>query len=64
MSLRKKILIGLAVVFIIIQFFTINKTNPPVEAGIDMIKVEQVPTQIEGILRTSCYDILCFFKTS
>jgi len=56
MSIRKKILAGLVVLFVIIQFFTIDKTNPPVEAEIDMITVEQVPTQIVGILKTSCYD--------
>ena len=56
MSKSKKILIGLAVLFIIIQFFSIDKSNPPVEAGVDMIEVVQVPTEIEAILKTSCYD--------
>jgi hypothetical protein len=53
---RKKIFVGLAVVFIFMQFFTIDKTNPPVEAGVDMVNVEQVPTDVAGILKTSCYD--------
>ena len=56
MSKSKKILIGLAVLFIIIQFFSIDKSNPPVEAGVDMIEVVQVPAEIEAILKTSCYD--------
>jgi len=56
MSLTKKILVGLAVLFVIIQFFRIDKTNLPVEASVDMIKVMKVPTEIEGILSTSCYD--------
>ena len=56
MSISKKIVIGLALVFIFMQFFTIDKANPPVEAGVDMVNVEQVPTEIAGILKTSCYD--------
>ena len=56
MSVTKKIFVGLAVLFVVIQFFRIDKTNPPVDASVDMIKSAQVPSEIESILKTSCYD--------
>ena len=56
MSIVKKILLGLAAIFVIIQFFRIDKTNPPVDPVLDMINVVQVPAEIQGILKTSCYD--------
>ena len=54
--MKKKILIGLLVVFVIIQFFRIDKTNPKVDATKDFINVNQTPDNIAGILKTSCYD--------
>ena len=56
MSLIKKISIGLLAIIVIIQFFRIDKTNPPVDPALDMINVAQVPEEIESILKTSCYD--------
>jgi len=56
MSLIKKLSIGLLAIIVIIQFFRIDKTNPPVDPALDMINVVQVPAEIEGILKTSCYD--------
>ena len=52
----KKILIGLAVLIVVIQFFRIDKTNPitPIEKG--FIEINQPPTEITAILKTSCYD--------
>lgn len=52
----KKVLIVLAVVFIIIQFFRIDKTNPPVNEGMDFLKIKNTPENIATVIRTSCYD--------
>jgi Haem-binding domain len=52
----KKIIIGLIVLLIAIQFFRIDKTNPPVDQTKDFIALTKPSAEIEGILRTSCYD--------
>ncbi|WP_374442449.1 heme-binding domain-containing protein [Epilithonimonas sp.] len=52
----KKILLILAVVFIFIQFFQIDKTNPPVNEGMDFLKIKDTPEPIAKIIRNSCYD--------
>lgn len=52
----KNILIAVVAVFIIMQLFQINKTNPPVRQEKDLITLTQPPEPIEQILRTACYD--------
>lgn len=52
----KKMLVVLLVAFIIIQFFPIDKTNPPVDAGMDFLKIKKTPEPIAKIITTSCYD--------
>lgn len=52
----KKMLVVLLVAFIIIQFFPIDKTNPPVDAGMDFLKIKHTPEPIAKIITTSCYD--------
>lgn len=47
------ILIG---VLIVIQFFRIDKTNPPVDIQKDYLTVAQVPMEIGKVFKTSCYD--------
>ena len=46
----KKILIGLVVILVAIQFIPVEKTNPPVTQDINP------PENISMILKTSCYD--------
>ncbi len=46
----KKIIIGIVILLVVIQFFGPEKTNPPVKA--DLIADVSVKT----ILKTSCYD--------
>ena len=46
----KKVLIGLVILFIAIQFFSDRKTNPPVKAEID------APTEVKAIFQRACYD--------
>lgn len=52
----KKILIALLVGFIIIQFFPIDKTNPPVNKGMDFLVIKKTPEDITALVRNSCYD--------
>lgn len=56
MSAMKKILIVLLVAFVIIQFFPIDKTNPPVTKGMDFLISKQTPEPIAQKIRNSCYD--------
>jgi len=46
----KKILIGLAVILVGIQFIPLDRSNPPVTKEID------APPNVLSILKTSCYD--------
>lgn len=52
----KKILIILAVLFVIIQFFRIDKTNPPVNEGMDFLTIKNTPENVASKIRASCYD--------
>lgn len=50
MSTRKKVVVGLVVAFVGIQFVPVRRDNPPVEAAIE------VPENVRTVLETSCYD--------
>ena len=52
----KKIGIGLVALFIAIQFFRIDKTNPAIDLNQDFIEITKPPTEVAQILKTSCYD--------
>ncbi len=54
--MKKKILYGLLVILIIIQFFRIDKTNPAIKIENDFIEINNPPEEIASILKTSCYD--------
>ena len=57
MSVTKKIFIGLVLLlFVVIQFFRIDKTNPPVEPDLDIVNVVKAPVVVSEMLKTSCYD--------
>lgn len=49
-------LITLLVIFIGMQFFQINKENPPVNPNEDFLTMTQAPTEIATMIKTSCYD--------
>jgi len=53
---KKPILLALAALFILLQFFQIDKTNPPVDTNNDYITMQNPPTEIAEMMRTSCYD--------
>ena len=52
----KKLLLVLLVVFIVMQFFRIDKTNPKVEKAKDFITIANPPADVETMLRSACYD--------
>ncbi len=52
----KKIFYILVVVFIVIQFFRIDKTNPPTNKGMDFLTIKNTPTALASAIRSSCYD--------
>jgi len=53
---RKHILPILGVIFILIQFFRIDKTNPPVDSSLDFISTMKPPTAIAENIKVACYD--------
>lgn len=52
----KKILIGLLIVLVVIQFFRIDKTNPPVDESQEFMTLMSPPAEIATLMKTSCYD--------
>ena len=53
---RKHILPILGVIFILMQFFRIDKTNPPIDLEMDFIATEKPPEAIAQKLVDACYD--------
>ena len=52
----KRILIALLLIFILIQFFRIDKTNPESDPSKDFITITNPPDEIKDMLKESCYD--------
>lgn len=52
----KKLLLALGVVFVVIQFFRIDKTNPAVDPAQDFLSTLKPSAEISGLLKTACYD--------
>lgn len=52
----KKLFIGLLVAFVFIQFFRIDKTNPPVDQGMDFLTIKNTPKGVADNIRNACYD--------
>lgn len=52
----KKILLIFLVVFIIIQFFPIDKSNPAPTPQMDFLTIKNTPAGIAKLIRQSCYD--------
>ena len=53
--IRTILMVALAAL-VIIQFFQIDKTNPPVEKAQDFLAATNPPTEITNLLKTACYD--------
>lgn len=56
MSKKKKIFLGLLIVFVILQFFRPSKTNLPVVADHTISATFNISPGIKSTLETSCYD--------
>jgi len=54
--MKKKILLGLLAILIIIQFFSIDKTNPSIDPSIDFVKLTNAPDHVALYLKNACYD--------
>ncbi len=52
----RKILLGIAAVLLILQFFQIDKTNPEADPALDFMNIHNPPGQIASMLKTACYD--------
>lgn len=60
--MKRKILYLLLVIFAIIQFKTIDKTNPLAVPAQDFFAVNDAPSDVENLVKTACYD--CHSHTS
>ncbi len=54
--MKKKIIFGLFAVVVVMQFFRIDKTNPESDPAMNIFVVENVPTNVQSIIKTSCFD--------
>lgn len=52
----KRVLLGLFIGFLIMQFFQIDKTQPPSDPADDFISQLSPPDQVANLLKRSCYD--------
>jgi hypothetical protein len=48
--------LGFAVLFLVIQFFRPDRSNPPVDPGHALEAVSTVPPDVSSVLKRSCYD--------
>ena len=55
-KITKPILLIVLIILIIIQFFAIDKTNPPVNASQDFVFYTNTPPKVASILKVACYD--------
>ncbi|GAB4496044.1 MAG: hypothetical protein OHK0019_26910 [Saprospiraceae bacterium] len=53
---RKRILLGLAIFLVLIQFIRIDKTNPPVDPKLDFATVARPPAEVLSTIKGACYD--------
>lgn len=52
----KKILIGLLIILVAIQFFQIDKTNPVADENLDFLVMNNTSPEIASQIKASCYD--------
>lgn len=53
---KKIILIVIALILVVPQFFRIDKTNPESKPENDFLQFTKAPSEIVQIMKTSCYD--------
>ena len=52
----KRILVIALIALIVIQFFQIDKVNPPYDTGNDFLNSSLAPAEVKGIIKDACYD--------
>ena len=52
----KRVLLGLVIGVVIMQFFQIDKTQPPSDPANDFMTLLSPPDDVAAILKRSCYD--------
>ena len=52
----KNVLLILLGVLLLIQFFRIDKTNPPVNPGQDFLQMAGPPAELGTLIKEACYD--------
>ena len=52
----KKVLLGLLAILVVMQFFPIDKTNPPIVTEQDFMNILSPPDNIAQMLKSACYD--------
>ncbi|HBQ60872.1 MAG TPA: cytochrome C [Balneolaceae bacterium] len=55
-SLFSKTLIGLALLFIVLQFFGPDTSVPEYDSAKDFLVVNQPPQEISSVIQSACYD--------
>ena len=53
---RKQIAWGALIIFIVMQVFRIDKTNPPIAENKDFVNIVNPTDEIATILKNACYD--------
>ena len=56
LDMKKKILLGLLGILVILQFFSIDKTNPSIDPDADFLFVSNAPENIKQYFKNACYD--------
>ncbi len=53
---KKKVLLGIGLIFILIQLKTIDKTNPEADPGNDFLNITKAPAEVSELIHEVCYD--------
>ncbi len=56
MKLIKRFLVLALIALVIIQFISIDKTNPPTDPAKDFITMTNPPANIGSLIKSACYD--------
>lgn len=51
-----KIVLGILLLFVLMQFIPVDRTLKPIDRKLNFVEVNQTPSKITQILKTSCYD--------
>jgi uncharacterized membrane protein len=52
----KKVLFWVLIVFVLIQFIPVDKTNVAVKSSVNFIEAKKTPAKISNLIKSACYD--------